>query len=80
MITKDESSEELKEKIRYMSIDVFRGFAIAAMIFVNTISPFDNTPAWSKHAIDFGLTYVDLVAPFFIFAIELNLKMSFISP
>ncbi|MCG3252724.1 MAG: hypothetical protein H7648_02665, partial [Candidatus Heimdallarchaeota archaeon] len=50
----DEPVDEIKEKIRYMSIDVFRGLAIAAMIFVNTISPFENTPAWSKHAIDFG--------------------------
>jgi len=75
----DEPVDEIKEKIRYMSIDVFRGLAIAAMIFVNTISPFENTPAWSKHAIDFGLTYVDLVAPFFIFAIALTFKMSFTS-
>ena len=50
----DEPVDEIKEKIRYMSIDVFRGLAIAAMIFVNTISPFENTLAWSKHAIDFG--------------------------
>ncbi len=75
----DEPKEEIKEKIRYMSIDIFRGLAIAAMIFVNTISPFENTPAWSKHAINFGLTYVDLVAPFFIFAIALTFKMSFTS-
>ncbi len=31
----DEPKEEIKEKIRYMSIDVFRGLVIAAMIFVN---------------------------------------------
>lgn len=79
MITKDESNEKLKEKIRYISIDVFRGLAIATMIFVNTIASFNNTPVWSKHAIDFGLTYVDLVAPFFIFAIALTFKMSFTS-
>ncbi|NPE08269.1 MAG: DUF5009 domain-containing protein [Asgard group archaeon] len=79
MITKDESNEALKEKIRYMSIDVFRGLSIATMVFVNTIASFNNTPAWSKHAIDFGLTYVDLVAPFFIFAIALTFKMSFAS-
>ena len=79
MITKEESNEELKEKIRYISIDVFRGLAIATMIFVNTIASFNNTPAWSKHALDFGLTYVDLVAPFFIFAIALTFKMSFTS-
>lgn len=66
-----------QKKIRYLCIDVFRGLAIAAMIFVNTLSEFSTTPAWSKHAIDFGLTYVDLVAPFFIFAIALTYRMSF---
>ncbi len=65
------------EKIRYMSIDVFRGLAIALMVFVNTVMQFNNIPDWSKHALDFGLTYVDLVAPFFIFAIALTFKMSF---
>ncbi|NHJ33513.1 MAG: DUF1624 domain-containing protein [Asgard group archaeon] len=69
--------EEIKEKIRYMSIDVFRGLAIATMVFVNTVGQFDKIPVWSKHAYDFGLTYVDLVAPFFIFAIALTFKMSF---
>ncbi|NHK31185.1 MAG: DUF1624 domain-containing protein [Asgard group archaeon] len=65
------------KKVRYLSIDVFRGLAIAAMIFVNTLSEFNTTPTWSKHAIDFGLSYVDLVAPFFIFAIALTYRMSF---
>jgi predicted acyltransferase len=49
-----------------------------AMVFVNTVGGFNNTPWWSKHSIDFGLTYVDLVAPFFIFAIGLTYHMSFI--
>jgi predicted acyltransferase len=49
-----------------------------AMVFVNTLGGFSNIPAWSKHSIDFGLTYVDLVAPFFIFAIGLTYHMSFI--
>ena len=64
-------------KIRYLSIDIFRGVAIAGMIFANTIAAYKNVPAWSKHATDFGLTYIDLIAPFFIFAITLTFKMSF---
>ncbi len=71
--TVDSLSSDIKKKIRYMSIDVFRGIVIVAMVFVNTLSEFNTIPAWSKHAIDFGLTYVDLVAPFFIFAIALNI-------
>ncbi len=60
-----------------LSIDAFRGLTITAMVFVNTVGGFANTPAWSKHAHDFGLTYVDLVAPFFIFAIGLTYHLSF---
>ena len=70
-------SSEINEKKRFLSIDVFRGLAIVGMIFVNTIAEFDTIPWWSKHAIDFGLTYVDLIAPFFIFAISLTYTMSF---
>jgi predicted acyltransferase len=62
---------------RSLAIDVFRGISVSAMVFVNIVGIFDNTPEWSKHPSDFGLTYVDLVAPFFIFAISLTYHMSF---
>ncbi len=75
---KEESLTEIdKKKKRYLSIDLFRGLAIVGMVFVNILAEFDNTPDWSKHTVDYGLTYVDLVAPFFIFAIALTYKMSF---
>lgn len=72
-----QSEKVLDKKPRYLSIDVFRGLTIAAMIFVNVIAPFNNVPAWSKHAVEYGLTYVDLVTPFFLFAIGLTYTMSF---
>lgn len=62
---------------RVLSIDAFRGLTISAMVFVNTVGGFESIPAWSRHAVDFGLTYVDLVAPFFIFAIALTFGLSF---
>jgi predicted acyltransferase len=34
-------------------------------------------PAWLKHAPDIGLTVIDLIAPFFIFAIGLTYGLSF---
>lgn len=77
MSTKKEKEVVQSKASRYLSIDVFRGLAIVAMIFVNVIAPFDKVPAWSKHALDYGLTYVDLVTPFFIFAIGLTYTMSF---
>ncbi|MHA1457635.1 MAG: heparan-alpha-glucosaminide N-acetyltransferase domain-containing protein [Promethearchaeota archaeon] len=65
------------ESNRLISIDVFKGFSIALMVFVNTLSPFDLLPAWMLHASEYGLTYVDLVAPFFIFMLALNFTVSF---
>ncbi|MFO7795717.1 MAG: heparan-alpha-glucosaminide N-acetyltransferase domain-containing protein [Promethearchaeati archaeon] len=62
---------------RYLSIDIFKGLIILLMVFVNTLSIFDNVPSWTKHAPDYGLTYVDLIAPFFIFMMALNSNISF---
>lgn len=62
---------------RYLSIDIFKGLIILAMVFVNTLSIFDNVPYWTKHAPDYGLTYVDLIAPFFIFIMALNMNISY---
>ena len=64
-------------KNRLISIDFFKGITIILMVFVNTTAKYNNIPAWSKHAVDFGLTYVDLIAPFFIFMMALNFKSSF---
>ena len=62
---------------RLLSLDFFKGLTILLMVFVNSIAQFTYTPAWTKHAGDFGLTYVDLIAPFFIFMMALNYKSSF---
>jgi predicted acyltransferase len=67
------------EKKRYLSIDVFRGLTIVVMVFVNTTGEFTDIPAWSHHAKNYGLTYVDLVAPFFVFAIALTYHMTYIA-
>ena len=73
-----QKDEDLIEKRkRLISIDVFKGLTILLMVFVNTVGQYDNIPAWSKHAPDYGLTYVDLVAPFFIFMMALNFKPSY---
>ncbi len=64
------------QKRRILAIDVFRGFTIAVMVFVNFQSEFTSPPDWSLHAPDYGLTYVDFVAPFFIFALALTYKDS----
>jgi predicted acyltransferase len=62
---------------RISSIDHFRGFAIITMVLANYMVGIQIIPAWLKHAPDIGLTVIDLIAPFFIFAISLTYALSF---
>lgn len=62
---------------RFSSIDMFRGFAILTMVPANFMVGILIIPAWLKHAPDIGLTVIDLIAPFFIFAIGLTYGLSF---
>jgi len=62
---------------RILSIDQFRGFAIFMMVLANYMGAVQLIPAWLKHAPDVGLTVIDLIAPFFIFAIALTYNLSF---
>ena len=66
-----------KQPRRILSIDVFKGLTVLLMVFVNSVHPYDDVPAWTRHAGDYGLTYVDLVAPFFVFMLALNLEISY---
>lgn len=70
-----QSSPEL-QKPRLLCIDTFRGFAIVTMVLANYLAGVEWLPAWLKHAPDVGLTVIDLVAPFFIFAIGLTYGLS----
>jgi predicted acyltransferase len=73
------SSNEIKHRLnkRYLSIDVYKGLSIIMMVFVNSIQLFEKIPPWSKHTELYGLTYVDLIFPFFIFMMGLNYTLSF---
>ncbi len=62
---------------RILSIDQFRGFAILTMVLANFMGGVILIPAWLKHAPDIGLTVIDLIAPFFIFAIGLTFRAAF---
>jgi len=57
---------------RLRSIDQFRGLAVLLMVVANYLAGVELVPAWLKHAPDIGLTVIDLIAPFFIFAIGLT--------
>ncbi|MBK9291854.1 MAG: DUF5009 domain-containing protein [Bacteroidetes bacterium] len=73
--------------MRERSVDVLRGLAIVGMVLSGTISRNSELPAWLFHAQiappDFtfnpglpGLTWVDLVFPFFIFAMGVAIPYS----
>lgn len=63
---------------RILSLDIFRGFTMAVMIFVNDIGEMGGLPAWSHHYpahVD-AMSYVDMVYPFFLFAVGLSLPLA----
>jgi predicted acyltransferase len=61
---------------RLLSIDQFRGLSILLMVLANYLAGVNIIPTWLKHAPDIGLTVIDLIAPFFIFAIGLTYGLS----
>lgn len=65
-------------KVRYQSLDVFRGATVCLMILVNNAGSWAHIFAPLKHAKWHGLTPTDLVFPFFLFAV--GNAMSFVIP
>lgn len=58
-------------------LDSARGLTVLLMIFINTVAPFTIIPAWTKHAADRGFTYVDAIAPTFMFIMGIGYDLSF---
>jgi len=67
----------MDSKHRLEAVDQYRGLAIVLMVLANYLAGVDIVPAWLRHAPDIGLTVIDLIAPFFIFAIGLTYGISF---
>lgn len=65
-------------KIRFQSLDIFRGATVCLMILVNNPGNWAHTFAPLKHARWHGLTPTDLVFPFFLFAV--GNAMAFVIP
>src|ERR1700722_3213818 len=63
---------------RVVSIDIFRGLTMAAMIFVNALAGVPGLPWWTyhAHANEDLMTYVDMVFPFFLFIVGMSLPLS----
>jgi len=65
------------KKRRLVSLDVFRGLAVAAMIFVNAMAFSEFTPEIFEHAAWNGITFADLVFPSFLFIVGVSMAYSF---
>jgi predicted acyltransferase len=63
---------------RVASVDIFRGLTILVMIFVNDVAGVKGLPWWTYHlpANVNGMTYVDMVFPFFLFIVGISLPLS----
>ena len=63
---------------RLASIDIFRGITMVVMIFVNELASVHGLPWWTyhAHAQDDAMTYVDMVYPFFLFAVGLSMPLA----
>lgn len=66
----------MSEGQRLASLDVFRGFAIAAMILVNNPGSWSHIYGPLAHAAWHGCTFTDLVFPFFLFAAGMSMTLS----
>jgi predicted acyltransferase len=64
---------------RLLSLDAFRGFAIAGMLFVNNPGTWDPAivPHQLMHAEWFGCTFADLIFPFFLFIVGVAMPISY---
>jgi predicted acyltransferase len=62
---------------RLVSLDVFRGVTIAAMILVNDPGSWSHVYAPLEHADWNGWTPTDLIFPFFLFIVGVSMTLSF---
>jgi predicted acyltransferase len=61
---------------RLVSLDVFRGLAVAGMLVVNTPGTWVHVYPPLLHADWHGWTYTDTIFPFFLFAVGVSLAIS----
>ena len=66
----------MNEAQRLISLDAFRGFAIAGMVLVNNPGDWDHLYGQLAHARWNGWTFTDWVFPFFLFAVGVSMTLS----
>src|SRR5258706_14968856 len=73
------AASEVPRAGRMVSLDVFRGITIAAMILVNDPGSWSHIYAPLEHAEWNGCTPTDLIFPFFLFIAGVSMTLSFAS-
>ncbi|WP_247236727.1 acyltransferase family protein [Telluribacter sp. SYSU D00476] len=62
---------------RLISLDAMRGFTIAAMILVNFPGDGDQVYPPLQHSVWNGLTFTDLIAPFFLYIVGVSIALAY---
>ncbi len=65
--------------VRLLSLDVFRGITVAAMVLVNNPGTWSAIYAPLRHADWHGATPTDLIFPFFLFIVGVAVPFSLAS-
>src|SRR6187200_3346905 len=68
---------ETQPQDRLVSLDVFRGITIAAMILVNNPGTWSHIYGPLKHAEWHGITPTDYIFPFFLFIVGVSIPIAF---
>ncbi|MFZ6690994.1 acyltransferase family protein [Undibacterium sp. SXout20W] len=61
---------------RFLSVDVFRGWTVAAMLLVNNAGDWDHVFPWLEHAEWHGCTPADFIFPFFLLIVGLSVSLA----
>ena len=61
---------------RYLSLDAFRGYTVAAMIMVNFPGNGEHVFSTLRHSEWNGLTFTDQIAPYFLFIVGVSITLS----
>jgi predicted acyltransferase len=72
-----EQSKGEKKTARLLSLDVFRGLTVAAMVLVNNPGTWSHIHWPLAHAEWHGWTPTDLIFPFFLFIVGVSITLSF---
>lgn len=67
----------MEQRERLISLDVFRGITVAAMIMVNNPGSWDTVYAPLLHAPWHGCTPTDLIFPFFLFIVGVSIHFAY---